>query len=65
MKKIPKENAVPCLLKIGGMFFALGGLISGIMSMAIMSIKSVFHIKRKVDGGKKYVELKMRKSNKL
>jgi len=59
MKKTSKEHAFPYLLKAGGLFFALGGMISGIMSVAVMSVESFFHIKRRVEGGR-YVELKIK-----
>jgi len=61
-KRYSKEEAFPYLLKVGGLFFALGGMISGVMSMMIMSIKSFFHIRKKVDNalGKRYVELKVK-----
>ena len=62
--KVSKEEAVPLLVRIGGKFITLGGMISFAASGAIMGIKSFFHIKRKVDDTirrGKYVELRIKR----
>ncbi len=67
--KVSKEDAFPFLLKVGGLFLALGGLflalgglISGAISVGVVSVKSFFHLKERVDNKfqKKYVELKIK-----
>lgn len=59
---VSKEKTIPVLLKVGGLFLALGGLISGMLSMGVVGVKSFFHLKERVDNKfqKKYVELKIK-----
>lgn len=62
--KVSKEEAVPLLLRMGGHFAAMGGVISFVVSSTIIGVKSFFDVKQKISnriGQGKYVELRMRK----
>ena len=58
------DEAVPILVRMGGKFMTLGGMISFAISGAIMGVKSFFDVKQKVDRKirrGKYVELRVKK----
>ena len=62
--KVSREETVPFLIKIGAVFATMGGVISFVMSGAIMGIKSFFHVKQKVDSRilkRRYIEFKIKK----
>ncbi len=62
LNKVSKES-FPLILRMGGVLFTLGGMITGVMSIGLAGIKSFFHIKNKVEKEfpRKYVELKIKK----
>ena len=60
------DEAVPLLVRVGGCFMALGGMISFAISGAIIGIKSFFEVKEKVDRKirkRRYIELRVKKKN--
>ena len=61
--RVSKEEAVPFLARLGGIFVAMGGVISFIVSSMIVSVKGFFHVKKKLDRTRrgKYVEMKIKK----
>lgn len=62
---VSKQGAFPFLVRLGGCFVAMGGIISFVMSSAIMGARSIFNVKQKVYNkampGRKYIELKIKK----
>ncbi len=63
LDKVSNES-FPLILRMGGVLFTLGGMIAGFMSIGLAGIKSVFHIKNKVEKDvfkPRYVELKIKK----
>ncbi len=64
--KVSKEDAIPFILRLGGYFLTLGGLISFVLSGLVMGIKSFFYVKQKVQDNffhKKYIEIGVRRDN--
>ncbi len=62
--KVSKEEAVPFLVRIGNYFLYAGGIISFVLSSIIISIKSFFDVKDKINNKvlrRRYIELRVRK----
>jgi len=62
---VSKQEAVPFLVRVGGVFLAMGGFVSFVLSGMIVGVKSFFDVKKKVYDknlfGRKYVELRIKK----
>ena len=63
--KVSREETVPVLVRIGGCFLTLGGIISFAISGTIIGVKSFFDVKQKIYNKnilrRKYIELRVKK----